>query len=393
MKNLDPVLRVETFRSGVFVFRVGVDFAAEQPMIDRIEDAHRRFAAIPVLPAIVTQLEKEVLVSSVFGTNTIEGGTLTEEETAAVLAAPDDARDEKDLRVANIRRAYEVADEFARLCLSSPELQGMTGFAAPIGESLLRDLHEDITTGLAHPYNIPREYRNNRKDQRPQVGDLTHGGIYTPPKCREDIELLMGKFLEWLNSDAVCGLSPLVRAPLAHYYFERIHPFWDGNGRVGRVLESLIMKCAGYQYAPFALSKYYLTHLDEYFYAFNQARKDDEKKSGYPNQVFVELFLRGMLDAFNRLHDRANRLIGQVLYRSRMRDLLDAKEINHRQYTILANLVALGGDHVLSEVKAQPWFGALYLKRTPMTQSRDLRGLVDHGFIELGKNTLKLRGY
>lgn len=393
MNNSDKAMRVETFRSGVFVFRVGVDFAAAQPMIDRIEDAHRRFAAIPVLPAIVTQLEKEVLVSSVFGTNTIEGGTLTEEETAAVLAAPDNAREEKDLRVANIRRAYEVADEFARQCLTSPELQGQTGFPAPIGEFMLKDLHEHITTGLAHPYNVPREYRNNRKDQRTQVGDLAHGGIYTPPKCREDIELLMGKFLDWLNSEAVCSLSPLIRAPLAHYYFERIHPFWDGNGRVGRVLESLIMKCAGYQYAPFALSKYYLTHLDEYFYAFNQARKDDEKKTDYPNQVFVELFLRGMLDAFNRLHDRANRLIGQVLYRSRMRDLLDAKEINHRQYTILANLVAQGSDHILAEVKAQPWFGALYLKRTPMTQSRDLRGLVEHGFIELGKNSLKLRGY
>ncbi len=393
MITLDQALRVETFRSGIFVFRVGVDFSAAQPMIDRIEDAHRRFAAIPVLPAIVTQLEKEVLVSSVFGTNTIEGGTLTEEETAAVLAAPDDAREEKDLRVANIQRSYDVADEFARQYLASPAFQGITGFPAPIGESMLKDLHEHITTGLAHPYNVPREYRNNRKDQRTQVGDLAHGGVYTPPKCREDIELLMGKFLEWLNSDALCRLSPLIRAPLAHYYFERIHPFWDGNGRVGRVLESLIMKCAGYQYAPFALSKYYLTHLDEYFYAFNEARKDDEKKTDYPNQVFVELFLKGMLDAFNRLHDRANRLIGQVLYRSRMRDLLDAKEINHRQYTILANLVARGSDHVLSEVKAQPWFGALYLKRTAMTQSRDLRGLVEHGFIELGRNSLKLRGY
>lgn len=394
MNNPDQTLRVETYRSGVFAFQVGVDLAAAQPLIDRIEDAHKRFAGIPILPDIATQLEKEVLVSSVFGTNTIEGGTLTEDETAAVLDTPGYATAEKDIRVLNIRRAYGIAENFAAECLANPGLCGKSGFAVRIEEIMLKDLHEAITTGLTHPYNAPREYRNNRKDQRTQVGDAEHGGVYTPPKCREDIELLMGKFLEWLNSDEILNLSPLIRAPLAHYYFERIHPFWDGNGRVGRVLESLIMKCAGYKYAPFALSKYYLENIDAYFTAFNQARKEEAKKSLYPNQAFVELFLKGMLDALNRLHDRVNRLLGLVLFRDRIRFLLDEKQINHRQYTILANLLAQGNEQALSEVKKQPWFTALYLKRTPMTQSRDLRGLADKGLVGIGKDgKLRLRIY
>jgi Fic family protein len=394
MKDLDQPLRVETFRSGIFTFQIGVDPAAAQPLIDRIEDAHQRFAGIPILPDIATQLEKEVLVSSVFGTNTIEGGTLTEEETALVLDAPERAAEEKDLRVANIRRAYDIVEKFANACLVAPELCGKSGFAAHIEEVMLRDLHEAITRGLSHPHNVPREYRNNHKDQRTQVGDAEHGGIYTPPRCREDIELLMEKFLEWLNSEALSGLSPLIRAPLAHYYFERIHPFWDGNGRVGRVLESLIMKCAGYKYAPFALSKYYLEHIDEYFSAFNLARKAEAKKATDPNQAFVELFLKGMLDAFNRLHDRVNRIIGLVLYRNQIRFMLEEKRINTRQYTILANLLAQGNEHTLSEIKKQPWFAALYLKLTPMTQSRDLRGLAAKGLVEIGKDgKLRLRVY
>ncbi|MBS4098663.1 MAG: Fic family protein [Sulfuricella sp.] len=393
MNSLDQPLRVETFRSGIFVFQIGVDLAAAQPLIDRIEDAHKRFSTIPILPVIATQLEKEALVSSVFGTNTIEGGTLTEEETATVLAAPENAREEKELRVANIRRAYEIADNFAENALGSPQLQGESGFATPVLEFMLKDLHKAVTAGLSHPHNIPGEYRTNHKDQRTQVGDAEHGGIYTPPKCREDIDALMRQFLEWLNSDAMRSLSPLIRAPLTHYYFERIHPFWDGNGRVGRVLEALVMKCAGYQYAPFALSKYYLEHIDDYFNAFNLARKEEAKKSPYPNQVFVELFLRGMLDAFNRLHDRVNRLIGLMLYNNQLYFLRQGKQINDRQYTIIANLLPHGHEHNLVEVKAQPWFTALYLKLSHMTQTRDLHGLVDKGLIELGKNSLKLRVY
>ncbi|MFA7242070.1 MAG: Fic family protein [Sulfuricellaceae bacterium] len=379
-------LRVETFRSGIFVFQSGVNIAALQPLIDRVEDAHRRFSSVPILPDVAASLEKEVLVSSVFGTNTIEGGTLTEEETADALDAPEEAKEEKNIRVVNIRRAYEQIEGYAANCLSAPELCRNSGFAVTIGEHMLKDLHQAITDNLSHPVNIPREYRNNRKGQRTQVGDAAHGGIYQPPKCREDIELLVGKFLEWINAEPMLSLPPLIRAPLAHYYFERIHPFWDGNGRVGRVLEAMVMKCAGYKYTPFALSKYYLENIDAYFSAFNLARKAEDKAAPYPNQVFVELFLKGMLDALNRLHDRVNRMIGLVLYRNQVRGMLEEKRINLRQYTLINNLLPEGLAHELARVKAQPWFKGLYLQRTDMTQSRDIRGLIDRGLIEISKN-------
>jgi len=386
MEPHNKPLRVETFRSGIFIFESGVDLSGLQALIDRVEDAHHRFSSVPILPDVAALLEKEVLVSSVFGTNTIEGGTLTEEETADVLDAPEEASEEKNLRVTNIRRAYELIESFAGECLSSPELCGISGFAVTIKERMLKDLHEAITANLTHPFNIPREYRNNHKGQHTQVGDATHGGVYQPPKCREDIELLVGKFLEWINSEPILNLPPLIRAPLTHYYFERIHPFWDGNGRVGRVLEAMVMKCAGYKYTPFALSKYYLENIDAYFTAFNLARKEEDKGAPFPNQVFVELFLKGMLDALNRLHDRVNRLIGQVLYRDQLRWMLEEKRINLRQYTIVNNLLPEGMSHELARVKAQPWFKGLYLKRTDMTQSRDLRGLVDKKLIEIAKN-------
>jgi len=240
--------------------------------------------------------------------------------------------------------------------------------------------------GLTHPDNVPGQYRDNPKERRTQVGDLEHGGVYVPPKCLDDIKLLMQKFVEWANSDPIYNLPPLLRAPLVHYYFERIHPFWDGNGRVGRVVEAMILKAADYRYAPFALSRYYLEHIDRYFTVFNLARKAEEKDDGYPNQVFVEFFLEGMLEVLHRLHDRVNQMIAVLLYESVLRSLHDKGEINDRQYTIVSNLLTKGRTHLLAEVQTQPWYTSLYRKLTIKTRSRDLKGLREKNLIRIAED-------
>ena len=388
MTDIENIKRIETFRSGIFTFQIGVDMAQLQPLLQRVEDAHARFASVPILPDVATRLEREVVVSSVFGTNTIEGGTLTEEETAAVIDAadvdPQGAKEEKEKRVLNIRRAYSKAEGFADICIhesrATPEGQGL---AVGLQEIMLTDLHSIITDGLSHPHNIPGEYRNNQKGQLTKVGDAEHGGTYTPPKCRDDVEKLVKEYLDWINSPELAHLSPLIRAPLAHYYFERIHPFWDGNGRVGRVLEAMILKCAGYKYAPFALSRYYLEHIDEYFAVFNLARKSEENKEQHPNTVFVEFFLKGILSVLNLLHDRVNRIIAMLLYETSLNAKLQSKDINMRQFTIVNNLLPYGTEHKLGYVQSQAWYQGLYQKLTPKTRARDLKGLAEEGLITI----------
>lgn len=381
MNDIESIKRIKTFRSGIFTFQVGVDMSRVQPLLQRVEDAHARFASVPILPDIATRLEREIVVSSVFGTNTIEGGTLTEEETAAVIDA-DSAKEEKEKRVLNIRRAYSKAEGFADLCINQPkgEAEGH-GLVVRLQEAMLIDLHAITTDGLTHSQNIPGQYRDNRKGQLTKVGNAEHGGVYTPPKCRDDIVLLIKQYLEWMNSSELSQLSPLIRAPLAHYYFERIHPFWDGNGRVGRVLEAMVLQCAGYKYAPFALSRYYLEHIDEYFLAFNLARKAEDNKEPYPNTVFAEFFLEGMLNVLNLLHDRVNRIIAVLLYETSLNTKLQSKDINVRQFTIINNLLPHGLEHQLSKVQSQSWYLGLYQKLSPKTRARDLKGLVEKGLI------------
>ena len=391
MTDIENTRQIETFHSGIFTLQIGVDMARIQPLLQRVEDAHARFASVPILPDVATRLEREVVASSVFGTNTIEGGTLTEEETAAVIDA-DIAREEKEKRVLNIIRAYSEAESFADICIhdntGTPEGQGV-----PVGlhEIMLTDLHATITEGLTHPHNVPGQYRDNQKGQLTKVGDEEHGGVYTPPKCRDDIETLVKAYLEWINSPELEQLSPLIRAPLAHYYFERIHPFWDGNGRVGRVLEAMILKCANYKYASFALSHYYLEHIDEYFAVFNLARKAEKNKERYPNTVFVEFFLQGMLTVLNLLHDRVNRIIAVLLYETSLNSKLQNKDINHRQFTIVTHLLPHGIEHPLSHLQSQAWYQGLYQKLTSKTRTRDLKGLVNEKLIMITDDkTLKI---
>ncbi|GMT42413.1 MAG: hypothetical protein IEMM0002_0824 [bacterium] len=384
---------VHTHRSGIFKFHAGIDIKTLQPMIDRIEDAHHRFSSIPILPEWANMLEKEIVVSGVFGTNTIEGGTLTEEETAAVLESPEQAKAETERRVVNLRNAYNLAEDCAKIMIDKYRngqaggplvINDEVGVRLFIVEEMFTDLHKDITMNLTHPNNVPGQYRNNPKTETTRVGDTDHGGVYMPPKCFDDIKMLMETFVDWVNGEHVIKLSPLIRAPLVHYYFERIHPFWDGNGRVGRVVEAMILMAAGYKYAPFALSRYYFDNLDEYFSVFNFARKA-EKQDQYPNNVFVQLFLKGMLEVMNKQHDRIRELVAVLVQNSYLHNCLEKKIINKRQYVILKSLPKFKETN-LKDLEATAWYQSLYDNLTDKTRLRDFKRLINKKFIAISKD-------
>lgn len=385
-------LKVETNRSGPFIFQIGLDMDKLISPLQRANEAYARFSSTPMIKNIVNQLEKMTLVTSVHSTNTIEGGELDENETeTAINLSPDDAKSEAQRRVTNLRDAYATAEDFAQyffatqLDTEQQEQAIMQGnLSVPITEQMIVDLHRQITDGLTHEDNIPGTYRNNPKHRKTQVSDTEHGGVYTPPKCLEDVRLLIHAYIEWANSKPVLSLPPLLRAPLLHYYFELIHPFWDGNGRTGRVIEALTLQCAKYNYAPYAVSKYYLDNIDAYFSLFNKCRKlIKDKDNEYPNTEFVEFHLKGILSTINRLHDRANEIISAILYSSQTNILYSNKIINARQYTILNQLPSNPNYRVMSNLMVEPWYQSLYLNLTNRTRKRDLIKLVELELIKI----------
>jgi Fic family protein len=207
------------------------------------------------------------------------------------------------------------------------------------------------------------------------VGDTAHGGRYKPPQYGGDIALLLNHLVTWHNELVTEGVPALIRAPLMHYYFEVIHPFWDGNGRVGRVLEATVLHNAGFRYAPFAMARYYLERIDHYFSLFNLCRKQADKKRAFPNMPFVLFHLEGMLAAIDRLHDRVNAMVKLLLFEAHIKHLRDTKTINLRQYAIVTQVMERGKPLQIDELRRAPWLEALYANRSDKTKQRDLSKL------------------
>ena len=383
-----------THRSGKFVFQPGIDMEKLQPTLDRVLDAHERFTDIPAIPDIVSQLIDIVLVSSIHGTDTIEGGSLSEDETKRILDSDlEKVKEQREQRVVNLKKAYEFVDSLSEHITYKSESKEI----APIyllEEKTIKEIHKIITDKLEMPNNVPGKYRDNPKGFSTSVGDSEHGGVYVPPKCLADVAVLMEEFTIWANSEYICNLNPLIRAPLIHYYFESIHPFWDGNGRVGRLLEALVLKCSGFEYAPYMLSKLYQEHVDEYFLVFSNAHNLVKKKDDTPNNAFVLFFLQKMLAVLNRLHYSANEVIGIILFDAEVGNLLGSQEINQRQYLLITSLLNEGVINYteLRELKSYQWFQNIYSNVSKRTERRDILKLNELGLLELGPdNTLRVR--
>ncbi|MDV6343170.1 Fic family protein [Nitrosomonas sp. Is37] len=366
--------RIDTDRFGPFVFEIGVEAAQIKLILQRAEDAHDRFIASP-FSQVANQLEREVVVSSVFGTNTIEGGKLSEDEIADTLMLdPGLVKEIEQRRAVNIKVAYDLSQQAART----------TGWS--LNREFILEVHRLITQEIPHTNNQPGKLRNNLKHHVTYVGDEAHGGRYKPPQYGKDIDRLLDALIDWHAVLEAAAVPALIRAPLVHLYYEQIHPFWDGNGRVGRVIEATLLQAAGYRYAPFALARYYLANIDSYFTLFNTCRKAAEKKQSWPNHAFVEFHVEGMRQTINTLQDRVNQITALLLFEGKLRRMLEEKRINVRQYTIVSQLLGRGRSMTLEEIRQIPWYTSLYLKLSDKTRQRDLHHLCEMKLVFLDTN-------
>ena len=102
----------------------------------------------------------------------------------------------------------------------------------------------------------------------------TRDRIYTPPEGKDVILHHLSAWERFLHGDH--GIDPLVVMALAHYQFEAIHPFFDGNGRTGRVLNMLVLIEAGLMELPILyLSGHIMRHKGDYYRLLNAVTTDD----------------------------------------------------------------------------------------------------------------------
>ncbi len=127
--------------------------------------------------------------------------------------------------------------------------------------------------------NIHQALENNNAGFRKLPGtDLKNARtgevIYTPPQHPDQIIALMDNLVRFINDPAFCQVDPLIKMAVMHHQFESIHPFYDGNGRTGRILNILILVQHGLLDLPVLyLSRYVIQTKDEYYRELQQVRR------------------------------------------------------------------------------------------------------------------------
>lgn len=107
----------------------------------------------------------------------------------------------------------------------------------PVSLRLMRELHEHLMKGVRGGYATPGEFRKSQNWVGPPGCTLNESHFVPPPG--DEMQAALDAFEKYLHSRN--SFPPLVRLALIHYQFEAIHPFLDGNGRIGRLLTSLLL--------------------------------------------------------------------------------------------------------------------------------------------------------
>jgi Fic family protein len=129
---------------------------------------------------------------------------------------------------------------------------------APLNEYLIRAAHQQLLSAGRGARKRPGSY----KIEQNYIGDDRKGKIYYVPIAPEHLAPAMGTLIRFMNEST---MRPLIRTALAHVEFEALHPFEDGNGRIGRMLITLMLWKLGIISQPnFFVSGYFEAHKDQY---------------------------------------------------------------------------------------------------------------------------------
>lgn len=118
--------------------------------------------------------------------------------------------------------------------------------------------------------------------------------IYTPPQDGQHIVELMSNLEQFINDDELCPIDPLVKMAIIYHQFESIHPFYDGNGRTGRIVNILYLVTSGLLDLPILYLSRYITHNKAEYYERIQAIRNATGDNSAQWEEWILYMLRGV---------------------------------------------------------------------------------------------------
>lgn len=118
--------------------------------------------------------------------------------------------------------------------------------------------------------------------------------VYTPPQDKQTILELMDNLERFINYDRLSELDPLIKLAIIHHQFESIHPFYDGNGRTGRIICVLYLVLTGCLDLPILYLSRYITHNKGEYYRLIQAIRDNNEDNAEEWEAWILFMLKGI---------------------------------------------------------------------------------------------------
>lgn len=118
--------------------------------------------------------------------------------------------------------------------------------------------------------------------------------IYTPPQDIDEVNKQMQNLETFINDPNACSLDPLIKMAIIHHQFESIHPFGDGNGRTGRIINILYLVITDLLDLPILYLSRYITHHKNEYYSLLQAIRDKNTENAKEWEAWVVFMLKGV---------------------------------------------------------------------------------------------------
>jgi Fic family protein len=273
----------------------------------------------------------------------------------------------------SIRRQLGLATDKRRV---KPSEQGIAemmvdlyrSFAKPLSEEMLFTWHKSMFTGRTGLRDVGR-YRTDREPMQVVSGASYSPKVHFEAPPSSKVRKEMTRFAKWFNRSALGGpepLPPLTRAGIAHLYFESIHPFEDGNGRVGRAIsEKALAQSLGHPTLA-ALAETILLRRKAYYRALEAANHSNEVTP------WLAWFAGIAIEAQRRTESRVEFLLDKTRLLDRLRG-----ELNERQEKALVRMLREGPEGFRGGLSAGNY--ATITGASTATTTRDLADLVELG--------------
>lgn len=291
-----------------------------------IVDASREvIMSSPLIPAWEAKFRKEAIERTIHHGTHLEGNQLSFEQAKEVLEGEEVVARDRDIQeVLNYRNVLKFIDEV------STQIGSGVGYVVSLDTIL--QIHKLTTDKI-----LPEEKTGKLRDKQVVVKNTQTGQIsYTPPVAAE-VPYLLEDLLNWINSEEVKEIHPVIKAGIIHYELARIHPFVDGNGRTARATATLVMFLDNYDIRKFfSFEEYFDENPMDYYLTLqavsNQLVMDTHERDLTP---WLDYFVEGVAIELNKIKERVKRISTDA----RIKDQLGEQVVlNERQMIIMEYL-------------------------------------------------------